>query len=312
MILSQQVAGAGVLITPVSGHTHDLGLAVGDTSVSGKAGVYISLRSQPSADVTVGPFSVSIPSTAAMIYPSGAATSITFTPANWSTPVLVAYAGVADLAVTGDQTYTIAFGSTVSQDQLYNGITLPSQTNVNEDRDKYIYVTAGAWMGSAVGGTAGADTKCNAADANKPALAWPTYQALLADGVNRIGSVTSNAGDGQKSWPLKAGYLYHRASDNARIFYIGSSRIYPLGTGAPPGACPNYLGSWISRFTVGATLAWTGLQCDWTTDANICTGWAGAGNGAGGNTSPVNDVSTLNAGNQACGLPTASLICVQQ
>src|SRR5690349_9461418 len=72
MTLSQQIVSAGVSITPISGHTHDYGFTAGSAQLTGRAGVYVSLRSQPAADVAIGPISVSIASVGVTL------TSITF------------------------------------------------------------------------------------------------------------------------------------------------------------------------------------------------------------------------------------------
>jgi hypothetical protein len=96
----------------------------------------IVLQSQPTADVTVG---------LASNRPAEAVTdvsSVTFTPANWSTPQVVTVTGVDDAVAGVDQPVVIATGPAVSNDPRYAGLDPPDVRLVNEDDDEAGIVVA--------------------------------------------------------------------------------------------------------------------------------------------------------------------------
>ncbi len=108
-------------------------------------------------------------------------------------------------------------------------------------------------------GFPGMDARCNA-DANKPTTS--NFKAMLV-GPGRIASVTANVGDGQVDWVLYPSMTYRRP-DNQPIAVTNAAKLllFPL-TNA------------ISLSGVAAT--WTGMNVDWTTNGDNCTGWSTTG-----------------------------------
>ncbi len=112
---------AGFTVTPTSGLT--------TTEAGATATFTVKLTSQPSANVSIN---VSSSSTAEGVV---APTSLTFTPANWSTNQTVTITGVDDLVDDGDKLYTIVLSPATSTDGNYSGRD-PSDVSVtNIDND---------------------------------------------------------------------------------------------------------------------------------------------------------------------------------
>lgn len=98
---------AGFILSAVSGNT---------TEAGGQAQFSVQLRSQPTANVTIGLSSSD--TTEGTVSPS----SVTFTAANWSSAQQVTVTGVQDALVDGNQTFSIATATAVSTDTSYNGM----------------------------------------------------------------------------------------------------------------------------------------------------------------------------------------------
>ena len=99
---------AGIVVTSTSGlSTSELG---------GTATFTIVLTSQPTANVTIG-LASSDTSEGTL-----SASSVTFTPANWSSPQTITVTGVNDSLNDGDIGYSILTAAATSADSTYNGM----------------------------------------------------------------------------------------------------------------------------------------------------------------------------------------------
>ena len=111
----------GVTVTPT------IGLATTETGSNTTFMVF--LNRQPAADVTIG---LSSDNTAeGTVSPA----SLTFSPANWSTPQTVTITGVDDFRKDANQSYHIVTAAATSADSNYNGINPPDVSVVNIDND---------------------------------------------------------------------------------------------------------------------------------------------------------------------------------
>jgi len=100
------------------------------TSESGRAAAFtVALGKAPTANVTL-PIASSDPGEGAV-----SATSLVFTPANYSTPQTVAVTGVDDALPDGNVAYTIGLGPAISSDAAFSGQSAPSVSAVNLDDD---------------------------------------------------------------------------------------------------------------------------------------------------------------------------------
>jgi Ca2+-binding RTX toxin-like protein len=112
---------AGITITPTTGLT--------TTEAGGKATFTVQLKSQPTADVTVG---LTSDNTAeGTVSP----TSVTFTSANWNVAQTVTATGVDDNLVDGNKTYNIVTAAATSTDPNYNGVNPTDVVVTNTDND---------------------------------------------------------------------------------------------------------------------------------------------------------------------------------
>lgn len=110
-----------LVITPTTGLT---------TTESGDTDSFtVKLDSQPDADVTLD-LSSSNPAEGT-VNPS----SLTFTPANWSTLQTITLNGVEDLLIDGDQPYTIVTAPLSSSDANYGGLDPVDVSATNQDND---------------------------------------------------------------------------------------------------------------------------------------------------------------------------------
>jgi hypothetical protein len=110
----------GIAVTPSSGLT---------TSEAGTSATFkFTLTSQPLGDVTVG-LSSSNPAEGRV------STSVTLTPATWSTGATAAVAGVDDYLDDGDQTFTVLTAAAISTDPSYSGLDPLDVAVVNTDND---------------------------------------------------------------------------------------------------------------------------------------------------------------------------------
>lgn len=112
---------AGIIVNPTSGLT--------TTESGGTATFTVVLRSQPTANVTVG---ITSSNTAeGTVSPA----SVTFTASNWSTLQTITIIGVDDAVADGSKAYTIITAGATSSDALYSGLN-PSDVSVtNNDND---------------------------------------------------------------------------------------------------------------------------------------------------------------------------------
>jgi len=114
-----------------------------------------------------------------------------------------------------------------------------------------------------LGGVTGADANCMADD-NYPGTG--TYKALIVDGLNRIASVSANAGDGQVDWVLKANSNYYLTDGATKIMTTDENSLFTFGS----------LDNSFNGVGFAGSPSWTGLNQDWTANANNCNFWNSA------------------------------------
>jgi glutamine cyclotransferase len=112
---------SGITVSPTSRLT--------TTEAGGKATFTVVLESAPSANVTIPVSSNNLN--------EGVASpgSLTFTPANWSTPQTVTVTGVNDDVDDGDAPYTIILGEATTADPTYAGFDPADVSVTNADND---------------------------------------------------------------------------------------------------------------------------------------------------------------------------------
>src|SRR5213075_792023 len=110
---------AGVTVSPTSGLT--------TTEAGGTTTFTIVLTSQPTANVTVP---ISSGNTAEGTVSTA---SLTFTAANWNTPLTVTVTGVDDFIDDGDIAYSIVTSAAARTDGNYSGLNPADVTAVNTD-----------------------------------------------------------------------------------------------------------------------------------------------------------------------------------
>ena len=196
--------------------------------------------------------------------------------------------------------------------KLVSGESLATTTTTS---NKYIFLTVGTYTGALIGGITGADAKCQtektANFANVPGAATE-YKALLVNQLaTRRACSTANCSTGiseNLDWVLKANTDYFRldGSTDTKIFTTNASGIV------------NFTGAGATLLTSidssAATVWWTGLFDDWTTNFTCSNnnwdnnaGFGGKGNG--GNTGSASiDIGTTDS----CNGPTNKLLCVRQ
>jgi len=113
-------ASPGISVGAISGNT---------TEAGGTATFTVVLNIPPTADVAIG-LSSSDTSEGSV-----AQSSVTFTPANWSTARTVTVTGVDDAADDGDVAYTIVTSAAISGDAKYNGLDAADVGVTNQDDD---------------------------------------------------------------------------------------------------------------------------------------------------------------------------------
>lgn len=304
-----------VLITQSGGTT---------TATEGGAGdsYTLVLATQPTANVTV----TVTPDAQVTANASAAPIPLTFTtgacpgPGNWCTAQTVTVTAVDDAVTEGAHNGTFTH-TAASGDANYNGIAISSvATNITDnDISKRMFVTAATHNGgfdvdaALNGGTFGAtnsdgngipeaDNFCDT-DANHPAPGTGTYRALIVDGVNRIASVSPNAGDGQANWVLAANQNYVRSDGTTPIFTTNANRIFVFGT------LTNSTGTTGDRY-------WTGLNNNWVTSPQHCTNWTTNLGGPNQGQKGRADATNGNAINGGGGPPQCDqvyfLLCVEQ
>jgi hypothetical protein len=122
---------------------------------------------------------------------------------------------------------------------------------------KVIYLTSTPKKAN-FGGVSGADAECNANPPNQG-----TYKALLVDGTTRVACTSADCGtsgvDEGVDWVLSPNTTYVREDGTTIIGTTSSAAIFPFPLDASIG-------------TTGLSY-WTGLEDDWTTSSDNCSGW---------------------------------------
>ena len=165
-----------------------------------------------------------------------------------------------------------------------------------------VFVTTATTQGT-IGGIAAADAFCQG-DSNKPGSPpGATYRALLVDGAGRYACLTPNCGGGAAenlNWVLRPNIRYVR-SDDLDLLTTNAAGIFVFGNMDNP---------WSST---SVSDVWTGLQADWTSSPDSCSGWSStATNGARGNSNAFTTAIAINSGALASCVIFLRLICVQQ
>ncbi len=266
----------------------------------------VRLRTAPAADVTV---SISCGNSECK---NVSPTSVTYTTGNWNVYQTVTYTGKDDNRADGPQGLSVSFGAASSTDLTINGITPPAITPAqNLDDDKVVWTTnanSGTGLrGNFNAGLGVADTFCNdGTDLNKPNGYFDgvTYKALLVDSGTRVATTSGTDGTGQLNWVLTANTSYYLGTGGSPpytslVFTTNSYGTFTFGT--------------LTTAFSGSGTFWTGLNTDWTTNADNCSNWtndtAGFNGryGVGGATGATSISSTTDT----CATQR-QLICVQQ
>ncbi|MEG4073763.1 DUF4347 domain-containing protein, partial [Microcoleus sp. Pol14C2] len=111
----------GVTVNPTAG------LTTGEAG--GSANFTVVLNTQPTANVTIGLNTDNVAE--GKVSPN----TITFTPANWSSPQQVTVTGVDDSLADGDMGYKVVTGATVSTDANYSNRDVADVSLTNKDDD---------------------------------------------------------------------------------------------------------------------------------------------------------------------------------
>ena len=126
-----QRSPTGITVTPTAG--------LGTTEAGGTAAFTVALNTLPTANVTIG--LTSNDTTEGTVSP----TSLTFTPANGTTPQTVTVTGVDDALLDGNIPYTIITAPATSADSNYNGQNAPDVSVTNIDNEAPPPVPGVAW-----------------------------------------------------------------------------------------------------------------------------------------------------------------------
>lgn len=152
-------------------------------------------------------------------------------------------------------------------------------------------------------GISGLDSNCSS-DSNKPA-GGGTYKALVSDGTNRRACTTANCGTGTGehiNWVLKPNKEYRQADGTTVIGTTTSNGVFTFP-----------LTNAFQTTITGTNGIVTGLNTNWTSNANDCSDWST--NAGGTNMSfAVHDDTTnacLSVGTQACN-NVGKVVCVEQ
>jgi len=128
------------------------------------------------------------------------------------------------------------------------------------------------------------------------------YKVLAADGVNRIASVDPHKGNGQKDWVLAAHRGY--AGANGLVFITGAERLLGVRKQVPVG---------LLQPISNVSLAWTGLNKNWTSAEQNCVGWSTANAAHLGmvGSAAAADMGFVGGSTKVCS-STLAIYCVQQ
>ncbi|TGK34532.1 DUF1554 domain-containing protein [Leptospira gomenensis] len=195
-----------------------------------------------------------------------------------------------------------------------------SRSNGFEDPNvslKFVFVTVGLSDGLlGAGGIAGADGICAAEkDANFAALPGigTDYKAMIASSTAPLRTACTTAYCTNilenSNWILRPNLDYYRGSiaSPVKVFTTNSAGIVVFPA---PGLIA-------AIDTNAAKVWWTGLEADWTSSADSCTGWSDGTAGGGLNNGQFGmgartDTDSMSSGfTDACNLPK-SLVCVRQ
>ena len=157
----------GITVTPTSGLV--------TTEAGGTASFSVVLNSRPTADVTIALSSSDTTEGTVSV------AMLTFSPANWNTPLIVTVSGVDDTIRDGDKAYTIVLGPADSSDSRYSGLD-PSDVSVtNKDNEKGKItgsaLSPGTLTDAALAGLANSDFQRR----KSKAKSGPTEAAFSAD-----------------------------------------------------------------------------------------------------------------------------------
>ncbi|MCR9141893.1 MAG: DUF1554 domain-containing protein [bacterium] len=150
-------------------------------------------------------------------------------------------------------------------------------------------------------GIAGLDSQCQS-NASKPS-GGGTYKALIVDGTNRIACTTANCGGGtaeHTDWVLKPNKEYRRADGTTVIGTTSANGVFafPLTNSVDPGSVPT-------------NAMRTGMNNDWTSNANDCTNWSTTGGVAAGGVNNVTSNALIFIGTSGC-TNSDRAVCVEQ
>jgi hypothetical protein len=163
---------------------------------------------------------------------------------------------------------------------------------------KVIYLT-GTPKKANFGGISAADAECN----DSPPTAG-TYKALLVDGTTRVACTsadcTTNGAAEGVDWVLAPNTTYVRADGTTVIGTTTSAAVFSFPLDASIGD---------SAYTY-----WTGLDADWTTSDDSCSGWTQTtGYFANEGLADASDDQAITGVNESCAtLAGAFFACVEQ
>lgn len=265
--------------------------------------ILVTLSSRPHGAVTIRPASANTGKV--LVSPS----QITLDQNTWSTGAAMTVTPVDNAIREYDPSVDITFSVTAAlptQDPGYQNPTLSPMTVTLQDDERIIFTTStarGGDMTDPFGGTYFVlDSYCYN-DAAQGQLFYTSAALMAVDnpgfGLQRIASVTPNAGDGQMGWVLSAGRNY-----------LSETRTGPVIGRAND---KNLFDFPLAHALTTAGDAWTGLEADWTTSGTNCAAWADSGNanmgryGASGSTGST----ALAGGTAPCDSPHR-ILCVEQ
>jgi len=151
--------------------------------------------------------------------------------------------------------------------------------------------------GAGTNGVDGADKLCQADSQSSGG----TYKAMVVDGVNRVACTTADCGGGSSehvNWVFAANTVYKRIDGTTVVGTTNSKGLleFPLDN------------EWITQ---GYDL-WTGMNSDWTTAANNCSGFtSSAGQGKVALTG-LSSVGVNSYNTYACNYYGTAILCVEQ
>ncbi len=199
---------------------------------------------------------------------NGAGAGTTVSATAWNTP--------AGPLVIGSFNGQYWFPGDMDDIRIYNRALSATEIQaLVQQPNKRIYVTANTYSGDlrnggAGTGVAGADIKCNAADANKPATG--VYKAMLGDGLNRRACTSGYCASGGVTegidWVLRPNVTYTTSGGTLPIFTADWNGSWNFLGAAPTG------GNFLNAVSATAVTPWTGMTFNWSTDA-ACGHWDG-------------------------------------